>query len=68
MDSQKAINLSPEIIEQMIDKTRDVMKNSYSPYSKFRVGSTVLTESGEMISGTNVENASYGLCWYKRIK
>jgi cytidine deaminase len=63
MDSQNSINLSPELIEQMIDKTRNVMDYSYSPYSKFRVGSTVLTENGEMISGTNVENASYGLCW-----
>ncbi len=37
-------------------------KSSYSPYSKFRVGAAILTGSGKIFSGCNVENASYGLC------
>jgi cytidine deaminase len=36
-------------------------KNSYSPYSKFPVGAAILTEKNETITGTNVENASFGL-------
>ena len=40
---------------------RVAAKASYSPYSKFRVGAAVLTGSGKIYTGTNVENASYGL-------
>ena len=35
--------------------------NSYSPYSHFRVGAALLLETGETITGTNVENASFRL-------
>ncbi|MEO8695990.1 MAG: cytidine deaminase [Acidimicrobiales bacterium] len=35
--------------------------HSYAPYSKLRVGAAGITDSGRIVSGCNVENASYGL-------
>uniref|UniRef100_A0A0N5B6S5 Cytidine deaminase n=1 Tax=Strongyloides papillosus TaxID=174720 RepID=A0A0N5B6S5_STREA len=45
---------------ELIKASVDVMKNSYSPYSKFPVGAALLTNCGRIITGANVENASYG--------
>ena len=42
----------------------EAQKHSYAPYSHFQVGAAVLTSSGTIVSGANVENASYpaGIC------
>jgi cytidine deaminase len=37
------------------------MKTAYAPYSKYPVGAAALVDDGRMVSGCNVENASYGL-------
>ena len=46
--------------KELLEKAKEVSKNSYSPYSHFPVGACVLMESGKTYVGTNVENASYG--------
>ena len=55
------MNLTPDTIKKLIDEAIKVRKNSYNPYSKFAVGATVLTNDGKIISGTNIENISFGL-------
>ncbi len=40
---------------------REATQRSYAPYSHVSVGAAALTSTGELISGSNVENASYGL-------
>lgn len=47
--------------KELMDKAREASKNSYSPYSKFQVGAALLTTDSQVITGCNVENASYGL-------
>ena len=45
-------------------KAIEVRKNAYAPYSKFRVGAAILLDNGEVVVGSNQENAAYpsGLC------
>ena len=47
--------------DQLTEAATDAMRRAYVPYSKFPVGAAALTEDGRIISGCNVENASYGL-------
>lgn len=53
--------LTKEEEKMLLDAAQTVREHSYSPYSKFKVGAAVLTRNGEIFTGTNIENASYGL-------
>ena len=53
--------LTKEEEKMLLDAAQTVREHSYSPYSKFKVGAAVLTRDGEIFTGTNIENASYGL-------
>jgi len=53
---------------KLIQAAAKARKGSVSPYSKFKVGAALLTKSGEIIGGANVESASYGLtCCAERV-
>ncbi len=48
----------------LVEKATTICDNAYAPYSKFKVGAAILLKNGEIITGTNQENAAYpsGLC------
>lgn len=48
----------------LVEKAKENTKNSYAPYSKFHVGAAVLLSGGQIVGGSNQENAAFpsGLC------
>ena len=55
------MNLPGALVEALRQQARDAARNAYAPYSRFAVGAAVLTDKGEIYSGANIENASFGL-------
>ncbi|MCP2017535.1 MAG: cytidine deaminase [Erythrobacter sp.] len=47
--------------EELIAAARAASRHSYSPYSNFAVGAALRFADGSVVTGTNIENASYGL-------
>ncbi len=47
--------------ETLIAAALEARKRAYAPYSKFAVGAAVLSDDGEVFTGCNVENLSFGL-------
>lgn len=48
-------------LDELMERAREVARHAYAPYSNFRVGAALRLTNGAIVTGTNVENASYGL-------
>lgn len=47
--------------EKLLEAAKGARESAYAPYSKFKVGACVITKSGQIYKGCNIENSSYGL-------
>ncbi|MFT5216534.1 MAG: cytidine deaminase [Glaciecola sp.] len=54
----------PSDVQQLMQNASEARDNAYAPYSKFHVGTAILLDNDEVVTGSNQENASYpsGLC------
>jgi cytidine deaminase len=48
-------------LDQLIEKAKEARKQAYASYSNFLVGAAVISESGKIYTGCNIENSSFGL-------
>jgi len=60
----EALQELPEDVQQLMQSAFTARDNAYAPYSNFYVGAAIMMDNGEIITGSNQENASYpsGLC------
>jgi cytidine deaminase len=56
-----AIQLDAALRDRLLEAARAMTDHAYVPYSHFPVGAAILTDDGSIVTGANVENASYGL-------
>ncbi len=54
-------SLAQEALDILLEMAKEAAEKSYSPYSAFKVGAALRLTNGNVVTGTNVENVSYGL-------
>jgi len=58
----ESISELPESDQQLLQLAQEITHKAYAPYSQFYVGAVIRLQNGQIITGTNQENAAYPLC------
>ncbi|HUX79099.1 MAG TPA: cytidine deaminase [Alphaproteobacteria bacterium] len=53
--------IAKELQDKLLKLAKEAQENAYTPYSKFPIGTALLTEDGDIYTGCNIENISYPL-------
>lgn len=61
MRKRGCVEISAPVRDYLVEAARAAAANAYCPYSEYPVGAAVLTADGQIYTGCNVENVSYGL-------
>ena len=68
MATKTDLGISAHALSRVIRAADHAREGAIAPYSKFKVGAALLTRKGEIVTGANVESASYGLtCCAERV-
>jgi cytidine deaminase len=68
MAAKNDSGISAQALSRLMHAAQQAREGAVAPYSKFKVGAALLTKNGEIITGANVESASYGLtCCAERV-
>ncbi|MBC7195327.1 MAG: cytidine deaminase, partial [Caldisericia bacterium] len=54
------MRIKKSLIQKMINLAKEASSFAYSPYSKYKVGASLITKNGKIYTGCNIENASFG--------
>lgn len=60
-DKRESHEIDPATWQLLHERAKSVMTQAYAPYSRFKVGVAAIVDDGRIVTGCNVENASYGV-------
>lgn len=58
--ARAGVEITNALLDELVQEAKLVRENAYAPYSKYKVGAAIVTKSGSLYTGCNVENSTFG--------